>query len=547
MVLENLGYRTQMITPLDNKSTYPLLFALLLVAAAVSGQTDQVHGETASGFGNQTFFSFDDRSIPWRHNVKLTLVEAKKHPANPVLRCGPKGAPDHGHAILYGSVFRTGEKFRMWYLGMFETELARGQAPGWWRPMCYAESDDGVTWTKPELGLVEFNGDKRNNICLIESDPVSLSRVNDFLTVIHEPDDPDPAQRYKAAFIAHVPFDEVRGGRSGIGPDESRWGSMVCATSADGLRWKVVGDRPMNSGGERFEVSGLYRFGDFYYATGQLLSPWTALVDGREVGRVMLVSRSSDFETWSRVPALAFARPGQWLPRPIPGQQTHMGAGMWNRGNVLVGLYGMWQDGPTNKPGGTSHLWGTHIDLGLITSNDGIHFREPIPDFKVISRGRTGQWDDVALLQGHAFVNVGDQTMIWYSHWDTGGKLKSMEIGLATLRRDGFGYLSRRVKGAAGHFVSRLVEPGAGPARLFVNVEGAVDESPLLVELLDGRDRPIRDYSGRNGARVASDGTRREIVWPALKSGRLDWDEPFSIKVTLPAKGDVRVYAVYVE
>ncbi len=520
---------------------------LVIAAIPLAFRTSSAGGQTARGPVDRTFFSFDDHAIPWRRNLKLTLVEAEKHPANPVLRRGPEGSPDHGHAILYGSVFKTGDKFRIWYLGMFEKELARGQAPGWWRPMCYAESDDGVTWTKPELGLVEFNGSKRNNICLIESEPASLGRVNDFLTVIHEPQDPDPSRRYKAAFIAHLPFDEVRGGRSGIGPDESRWGSMVCATSGDGLRWKVVGDRPMNSGGNRFEVSGLYRFGGFYYATGQLLSPWTSLPDGRDVGRVMLAFRSPDFDTWSRTPALAFARPGQSLPRPIAGQQTHMGAGMWNRGNVLVGLYGMWQDGPTEKPPGTSHLWGTRIDLGLIVSNDGIHFREPVPDFKVIPHGEEGEWDDVALLQGHAFVNVGQRTMIWYSHWDTGGKLKSMEIGLATLRRDGFGYLSRRIESVPGHFVTSLIEPESALTRLFLNVDGASNAAPLLMELLDGQDRPIPEFSGPNAARVASDGTHREVVWPARQSSKLDYDGPLSIKVTLPGKGDVRVYAVYAE
>ena len=29
---------------------------------------------------------------------------------------------------------------------------------------CYAESKDGIHWTRPELGLVEFEGSKRNNI-----------------------------------------------------------------------------------------------------------------------------------------------------------------------------------------------------------------------------------------------------------------------------------------------------------------------------------------------------------------------------------------------
>ena len=90
------------------------------------------------------FFAFDDENIAWQHNLKLTLVSPEKHAANPVVRCGPKGSPDYGHAILYGTVIHDGSKFRMWYLGMIQRELERGQAPGWWRPMCYAESTDGI-------------------------------------------------------------------------------------------------------------------------------------------------------------------------------------------------------------------------------------------------------------------------------------------------------------------------------------------------------------------------------------------------------------------
>ncbi|MFH1267557.1 MAG: hypothetical protein ABIK89_17680 [Planctomycetota bacterium] len=495
--------------------------------------------------GTHVFFAFDDHVIPWRDNLKVTLMEADKHPGNPVLRCGPPGSPDHGHAVLYGSVIRTGGMFRMWYLAMLQRELERGQAPGWWRPMCYAESDDGVHWTKPELGLVKLNGNRRNNICLIESDPHSLSRVNDFLSVLYEPHDPDPSRRYKAAFIAHLPFEEVRGGRSKIGPDESRWGSFVCATSADGLRWRVVGDRPMNSGGERFEVSGLYRFGDFYYATGQLISPWTWLPDGRDVGRVMLAYRSADFVRWSRAKAFSFARPGQTTVPPIEGQQTHMGAGLWNRGNVLVGLYGMWQDGPKEKPAGASHLWGTHIDLGLVLSNDGIHFREPVPDFKVIPHGREGEWDGIALLQGHALVNVGDQTMIWYSHWDTGGSLNSMEIGLATLRRDGFGYLSRHVAEEDAHCITTNIPASEHGYRLSANVDGVTPETPLTVELLDKLGRPLAGFSGDDAARITESGVCREVVWPARQGPFTPENQPFAIQLSFPATGDVRLYAVY--
>jgi hypothetical protein len=493
-----------------------------------------------SSAAETTFFAFDDHAIPMQDNLQVTLVEAKKHPANPVLKSGPEGAPDHGHAILYGSVLHIGGKFRMWYLAMAQKSFEKGQAPGYWRPMCYAESTDGIHWTKPELGLVEFNGNTKNNICLIEGEPHSLTRVNDFLSVLYEPDAP-PAERYKAAYIAHPPFADIKGGRSVIGPNESRWCSIVCATSADGLTWKVVGDRPANAGGERFEVTSLYRFGNFYYATGQLISPWSWLPDGRDAGRVMLSYRSPDFKQWSRHKGFAFARPGQVLANPIPGQQTHMGAGLWNRGNVLVGLYGMWQDGPKERPKGTSHLWGTKIDLGLVVSNDGLHFREPVADFKVIPRGKEGEWDDIALLQGHAFANVGDETYLWYSHWDTGGALKEMHIGLATLRRDGFGYVATRHKEAEGSFVTDTVtvtNPTALKVR--VNVEGASDAAPLKLEWLDDRDRSISE-----AAVVTNSGTQVGVRWdkmPAVKKG-----SRVALRAVFPKAADVRVYSLYID
>ena len=484
-----------------------------------------IGGATSLRAEEQTFFAFDDISIPWRGNVKLTMMQADKHPANPVLKHGPEGAPDHGHAIMYGSVLHIGGKFRMWYLGMTQTVIEKGQAPGWWRPMCYAESDDGVIWTKPDLGLVQFNGSKKNNICLVESEPFSLSRVNDFLTVMHEPDEPDASKRYKCAFIAHVPFDEVKGGRSGIGPDEKRWGAFICATSADGLSWKVVGDHPMNAGGERFEVSGLYRFNGMYYAPGQLITPWIFTPDGRDIGRAMRVYRSANFEDWDQTTALGFARPGQLIAQPVKGQQTHMGAGIWNRGNVLLGLYGQWQDAPQPPPkGAKSHLLGTRIDLGFITSNDGVHWREPVPDHKTIARGKDGEWDSIALLQAHAFANVGEQTFIWYSHWDCDGEFRNQDIGLVTLRRDGFGCLSAMKAGVPATCETMFFDAAANE-KLFVNADG-----PVRIEVLDEKLKII------GTAEVTKSGTHVEAM--KLPKGRV------AVRATLGAS---RLYALYID
>lgn len=520
-------------------------FAISPVSGLKAANSIEQEAVQNSNVKESVFFAFDDHSIPWQHNLKTTLVQATKYPGNPVLRRGPEGAPDHGHAALYGTVIKDGDTFKMWYLGMFETEIKGGQAPGNWRPMCYAESKDGINWIKPELGLVEFNGNKKNNICLIEGSPFSLTRVNDFLSVLYEPADPDPLKKYKAVYIAHVPIEDIRGGMSNMGIKEKRPCVTICATSHDGLSWKIVGDRPADAEGERFEVSSIYRFGDFYYSTGQLLSPWTWLPDGRDCGRVIMVYRSADFLTWSKAKALGFARVGQLASTPVKGQQTHMGAGMWNRNNVMVGLYGMWQDGlsSSERPKGASHNLGVHVELGLIISNDGIHFREPVPDFKVIPRGKEGDWDNVALLQGHAFVNDGDHTMIWYSHWDTGGQLKNMEIGLATIRRDGFGYLSLKQENNDAHFITTGVTTGLKD-KLLINVDELTADSNISVELLDNKDRPIAGYSGIQKAQISINGTQVEVRWPG--KSYLPVNRKIAVKVSFPSNSKAKVYALYV-
>lgn len=521
------GPSTNSETP-SMKPRLPIVLLLLLPAAAAGPAQCE----------DRVLFAFDDHSIPWRHNLKLTLTQADKHPDNPILRRGPENAPDHGHAILYGTVVKTDDTFRMWYLGMHETATEKGQAPGWWRPMCYAESRDGVHWTKPDLGLVEFNGNTQNNICLIESPIHSMTRINDFLSVLYEPQDPDPERRYKVAYIAHMPYEDIRGGMSNIGPRESRVAVTICATSADGLRWTVVGDRPANAGGERFEVSSLYRFGEFYYSTGQLLSPWTWRPDGSNTGRNVLAYRSPDFETWSPATAHAFSRPGQLTNPPTEGEQTHMGMGLWNRGNVMVGLHGLWQDATTKPEPGENWNKGVHIDLGLVISNDGVHFREPVPNFQVIPRGAPGEWDDTALLQGHAFVNHGDQTMMWYSHWDTAGHLKTMEIGLATMRRDGFGFLSAQEVNNESEFITDFFALD-DTDQIYLNVTGVSAEAPLQVDLLDRRAQPIENYT----TQLTTSGLHVPVNWPKTVSS----GQKLALRVRYPAGSPAQVYAVYIE
>lgn len=70
--------------------------------------------------------------------------------------------PWEGNTSAYFTIFADGGRFRMYYRGAHFDEQTKKSAHQ--EVACYAESTDGVQWTKPALGLVEFAGSKQNNI-----------------------------------------------------------------------------------------------------------------------------------------------------------------------------------------------------------------------------------------------------------------------------------------------------------------------------------------------------------------------------------------------
>ena len=69
----------------------------------------------------------------------------------------------------YHCIFKDGDLYRMYYkawnISLDEKKKRIRPSPG---AACYAESDDGIHWCKPNLGLVEFQGSKNKNILLID-------------------------------------------------------------------------------------------------------------------------------------------------------------------------------------------------------------------------------------------------------------------------------------------------------------------------------------------------------------------------------------------
>jgi hypothetical protein len=92
----------------------------------------------------------------------------------------------------YFRVIEDGGKAKMYY-GAF---LESGHG------LCYAESDDGLHWTKPALGLVAINGSKANNV-IYPDDAIDA-------TIMVDPNDA-PGRRYKL-FRSRVTNDAASAG-----------------------------------------------------------------------------------------------------------------------------------------------------------------------------------------------------------------------------------------------------------------------------------------------------------------------------------------------
>ncbi len=474
-----------------------------------------------------TFFAFDDVCIPFRKNLQLHLIHGKRTPG---WRTGPtivvpKGAPgSHDEGVhYYGSTVRVGDEFRMWYIGRVGRHVEWANYEGYNGRLCYAVSRDGVHWEKPELGLVEHQGSKANNLVDFPQD-IDLSMA----PIIHDPDDPDPDRRFKISY----------GNRSG--PPGDRRGGMAVAYSPDGLRWTPSPNNPIGS--VAFEQSGLIRWNGCYYVNGHGS-------DHPGPGRKMETYASYDFDHWTEASALSMTRSprleGPDLEdRNNVGEEIHLGTAVHSRGNVILGIYGQWHGYPY------SDRRYVPIDLGLAISHDALHFHEPIPGFRFVpsyEEQETRLGAAPALQQGQGMENVGDQTLYWYSVWRGDGQVR-----LARWERDRLGYVQPYNPAILAQFITCAFRTQTEGQSVHLNVSGLGEFASARVEVVDLEFRPVPGYSGDDAATLRESGLRVPVRW-ADRNTLPASDQPVRLKVDVgpvsrecPRPDDVKFYAAYV-
>ncbi len=246
-----------------------LLFKLLSATALIFtlGSCEQKNKTEVS-----KYLLLDSRVIEEVTNAKLEVGTIVKHAANPLFVEDKQWEMRFDN--LYGNVIFDEEEqiYKCWYcpfivdssaMGMSIKERSRKYHSPKNREMaiCYATSEDGISWEKPELGLVEYNNSKENNI---------IWRGPHGAGVFKDLQEEDPAKRYKMIF---------RG--------------LSVSFSADGINWN-----------EKTRVNGVDVAGDTHNNAfwAPTLNKYVGITRtrgpdfGREVARI----ESDDFVNWTK-------------------------------------------------------------------------------------------------------------------------------------------------------------------------------------------------------------------------------------------------------
>jgi hypothetical protein len=505
--------------------------------------------------------SIDDTALPLRKNVCLHLSKPAVR-KEPVLAASPfdSTAPDNLATHFYGTVLHDNGLFRMWYYAchwgvnpdwppVMKQQIAK--SPFWIKgdanplfqgPICYAESTDGINWTKPSLGQLLFKGSTANNALALPHTVVSGALV------VKDAADPDPARRYKMVYQFFPDQTEPPIEANGRLP------SVAMAVSPDGLRWTVTAIPFRN---QFVEPSSFLHHQGAYQLHYQVMEQGFGYgaEGGSRYGRTGVARVSPDFDRWPDLLAEAFAptEPEDRARRGTKGHydQIHLGVGAASFGNVCVGLFGLWHNADFKEFGKIS------CDFGLLVSNDGLHFREPVKGARFLRREDSpvtpvpGHDFNTILCQANGIVNVGGETRIYYGRWRNVGigendtlRHYTAEVALATLPRDRWAAfaVNPSEKEKAGAVCTAPVLLAASGAGIFVNAEGA---EGMVVSLLDEAFGPIAGFE--EGRAAGAGGLDCPVFWKGRDLRELGGRSVrIHIRMSLAAGVDPRLYAVQI-
>ena len=505
----------------------------LLPLAALAGATAAA-GDAPLALGSRRELFVDDFLID-----RLTgRAEQRLHHPEPKEIAIVHDAPWEGSGSGYHSVFKDGDRYRMYYKAWQLTVTPDGKLNNKEHPLwcCYAESDDGIRWRKPELGLHEFNGSKANNIVIAEK-PMGATQPDGGHPAVFKDENPAaPADaRYKAIVRSHSPK------------------GLLALKSPDGLHWTPMADKPVITDGA-FDsqnlafwdaASGVYR-AYWRYFTGGVTDEKNWKPSGH---RAIRTATSKDFLRWENQRDLSY------VDSPSEQLYTNQIKPYHRAPHLLIGFPARyvergWSESMRALPERDHREWrakaslryGTAITESLfMASRDGATFKRWNEAFLRPGIEREGTW------------NYGQQYMAWHavetksalegapnelsfyateSYW-TG---RSSALRRYTLRLDGFVSIHAPMSG--GELVTKPFTFAGRRLTLNFSSSAAGD---IRIELQDANGHALPGFSLADAEPTFGDAIERTVHWKSGSDVGAWAGKPVRLRIVLR---DADLYAV---
>ena len=446
--------------------------------------------------GRTRFPVLDTRQVHDAREIELIFHEAEKHDG-PVLTADPRL---ESGVSLYGSVHVDGDRLRMWY------QPSQADNPGNPYDVAYAESQDGIHWDRPELGLVQRRGTRKNNLVNFYGHGPSVMDLGP---------DPERGFRYVAIAVGWPPKLKIPALTSD--PRTRRLSSYWAYHSQDGLRWQLF---PVPRCAVLPNMSDTAAFIHDPYRDRLLgsvkLEPRIGLFDRRSI--TISTARTSDPTTWDPCRLALF-------PDELDDQMAQdrgarfaefYGMGLLAQRDLLFGFLEVYQptgdQHPSQAPGVRLGYHGK-AEVQLAYSYDGFAWQRSRPRDPLIPVGKTGEWDDGFLTAQSSIIEWRDHVWIYYSgyrlgHSNVGGPGGALrrKIGLARVKRDRFASFYARHNGLVDIYHGR-----PEGRRLLINSRSK-GQGGVRVEVLEN-DKVLAGFSRDDCRVLAGDHLRQEVRW----------------------------------
>jgi len=381
-------------------------------------------------------------------------------------------------------VIKDGGIYRAWYRA--DVDPAKGGFMG--RITAYAESTDGVVWTKPNLGLIEFDGNSENNLVWIEPGS-TLSVFKDGNPAAR------PDELYKAIARVH----------------EIERSQLIALVSPDGLRWKLAAKNPVLSE-PPFDTHNI-AFWDpvtseyVVYARGvQSEGPLGRGMTSRfyerqqPPGGVRAVRRatSKDFQTWSELKLIDTGA------APREEFYTNSTIRYERAPDYMLMFPSRFASAREPKPG-WEHGKGVN-DIALLSSRDGVHWDRTFMEAFIRPGLDQGNWHERSLYMERGIIQTSPTELSLYcmQNW----RLPSNHIRRYTLRPEGFVSVQAPYEG--GELVTKpFVFSGA---MLELNYSTSAVGS-IQVEIQDATGRPLPGFSLADCPEIYGDHIEHIVKW----------------------------------